>query len=414
MVSYNKFQLDNGLRVIVHEDKNTALAIVNLLYDVGSRDEDENKTGFAHLFEHLMFKGSKNVKSFDQALNVAGGESNAFTSTDMTNYYDLIPANNLETAFWLESDRMLSLNFSTELLEKEKEVVSEEFKENYINQPYGNAMHELRKLAYKVHPYKWPVIGKDLSHIQEAKLTDVQSFFDYYYTPNNAILVVAGGVKTEEVRELAQKWFGNIKANPKLSKRSLPKEPPQQAYRQERIEANVPVDALYMAFHICDRLHPDYHTTDLLVEVLSGGTSSRLYQSLILDQKLFNSLLAHHSGGRDESLIIVNGKLNPGVSIEQAEAAVWEQLERFTTEEISQRELQKVINKVESSFAFSEVSIGNKAFYLAYFELLGNIDHINNEIDKYRHVTSKMIQQVAKQVFRKENCSSLHYVAKNK
>ncbi len=414
MVSYNKFQLDNGLRVIVHEDQNTSLAVVNLLYDVGSRDEQEDKTGFAHLFEHLMFKGSKHVASFDGQLNLAGGECNAFTSTDITNYYDVVPASNLETAFWLESDRMMSLKLTLDELNAEKDVVCEEFKEHYINQPYGNAMHQVRKLAYKVHPYQWPVIGKELSHIREAELSDVRAFFNHYYSPNNAILSVAGGVKTDEVKRLAQKWFGEIEANPNLTQRSLPKEPPQEGYRFHRMEADVPVDALYMAFHICDRKHTDYHATDLLIEVLSGGTSSRIYRSLIREQELFSSLNAFPTGGFDESLLFITGKLNPGVSLEQAEAAVWKELERFKQERISEKELQKVMNKVESSIAFSEVSIGNKAFYLAYFELLGNISDVNLEINKYQQVTIEDIQRVAQQIFSKENCSTLHYLAKKK
>ncbi len=411
MVNYQKFQLDNGLRVIVHEDETTPMAVVNVLYDVGSRDEQAHKTGFAHLFEHLMFRGSVNVPDYDGALHMAGGECNAFTSSDMTNYYDHLPASNLETAFWLESDRMLSLNFNEAFLKAEKGVVCEEFKEHYINQPYGDAWHQLRDLSYQQHPYKWPVIGKELAHIEQVELKEVKDFFFRYYRPNNAILTVAGGVKADEVLEKAKKWFGDI-APSDLAARQISPEPKQEAFRKKTVEADVPVDALYMCFHICKRLDPEFYTVDLLSDLLASGNSSRLTQSLVKEKQLFSTLNATHSGSFDNGSLFVYGKLAPNVKIETAEAAIWEELERLKTEVVGERELEKVINKVASSIAFSDINIGNRAFYLAYFDLLGMVDAINNEMEKYIHITTDQLQTVAQSIFRKENCSTLYYLKK--
>ncbi len=411
MVQYNTFQLNNGLRVVVHEDPTTPLAAVNILYDVGSRDEKADKTGFAHLFEHLMFEGSVNIPNFDTALYRAGGESNAFTGNDITNYYDVTPANNVETVFWLESDRMLGLDFNEKSLRLQKDIVSEEFKESCLNQPYGDAWHQLRGLSYQQHPYKWPVIGKELAHIQKITLVDVRSFYRQHYCPNRAVMAIAGGVKTANIERLAKKWFGDIKAGQSYQ-RQLPMEPKQKEFRSLTVEAKVPCDAIYMAFHTCSRYSSKHYTTDLMNELLSGGHSSRLYQALVKEQALFNSLDTYLTGSFDAGLLMVYGLLNDGVSLEQAENAIWQELDKLKNGHIDALELAKTKNAVESAIAFSEIDAGSKAFNLAYFELMGDVEEINSEISKYLHITIAEIQEVAKQIFCKTNCSVVYYKKK--
>lgn len=412
MVAYEKFTLPNGLRVIVHQDPDTPLAVLNLLYDVGARDEDEAKTGFAHLFEHLMFEGSVNISDYDEHVHLAGGDCNAFTTSNMTNYYITLPAHNLETAFWLESDRMLSLAFGQEALDIQKGVVSEEFKEHYINMPYGDWMHKMRALSYTTHPYKWLTIGKELSHIENATLEDVTHFFFKHYRPNHAILCVAGNVTVAEVRRLAEKWFGTIPASEQPYYRNLPQEPPQTEFRSLRVDANVPVDALYMAFHICSRLDKDYHATTFLSEMLSSGSSGRLYQRLVKEKGLFSSIDAYTWEEFDAGLLYFEGKLSQGISMEQAETALWQELNEMCQIHVSETEMQKVLNKIESSIVFNEIGLSDKAFSLAFYELLGDIDEINTEINKYTAVTAADVQRVAQQIFRRENCSTIYYHAR--
>ncbi len=411
MIKFEKFELKNGLSVIVHEDPLTTMAAMNVLYKVGSRDEQPEQTGFAHLFEHFMFEGSVNIPEFDTVLEKAGGENNAFTSNDITNYYDILPANNLETAFWLESDRMLSLAFEEESLATQKNVVMEEFKEHYINQPYGDVWHKMSALAYKVHPYNWPVIGKELSHIEHVKMETAKKFFFKYYRPNNAVLVVAGNVKTKEVMQLAEKWFGEIPAGEKIV-RNIPKEPVQQEARVLEVKADVPVNALYKAYKMCARNDKAYQATDLLRDVLSTGDSSRLYQSLVKEQKVFSSIGAYITETIDEGLFFVEGKISEGVSFEKAEAAIEEVLQKSASERVNERELTKVKNKIESYMAFGETNVLNRAMNLAYFDMLGNADDVNKEIVKYQSVTVDEILQAA-QIFRPENSSTLRYLSKN-
>ena len=409
MIQYKEFQLDNELKVIVHEDTSTPLAAVNILYDVGARDEEEDKTGFAHLFEHLMFGGSKNIKSYDEPLQRAGGDNNAFTNNDITNYYVTLPAENLETAFWLESDRMLELDFSQRVLDVQKNVVVEEFKQRYLNQPYGDVWLLLRPLAYKVHPYRWPTIGKDISHIEKAILKDVKDFFYKYYRPNNAIMVVAGNVKYEEVKKLVEKWFADIEKGPD-NMRNLPKEPEQKEQRRIVEHKNIPVDAIYLTFHAPDRLSPNYHAMDLLTDDLSNGHSSRLYRRLVKEQKLFSELHAYQTGQIDGNLIVIEGKISNGVSIESAEAEIWSELEKLKQDKIADDEITKLKNKMESTLEFSEMNVLNKAMNLAYYELLGNASDVNKEVDKYSAVTSEEIKQQAIKLFTKENNSVLYYL----
>lgn len=410
MVTFNRFTLDNGLRVLVHEDAATPMAVVNLLYDVGARDEHPDQTGFAHLFEHLMFGGSVNIPNYDGPLQVVGGQNNAFTSNDITNYYITLPAVNLETAFWLESDRMLGLAFSEKSLEVQRDVVCEEFKQRYLNQPYGDAWLRLRPLAYKVHPYRWATIGKELAHIEQARIEDVRAFFAKHYTPENAILVVAGNVETEAVKQLAEKWFGPIPSKGK-SVRQLPAEPEQQEARREVVHADVPLNSIYIAFHGPGRLDDGYHAMDLVSDLLSQGQSSRLYRRLVKEQELFSEINAYQTGSMDANLFVIEGKPSPNVLMESAEEAIWTELDTLKVQPIEPYELNKVKNRVESTMVFAELSILDKAMNLAYFELLGNAEAFNREVERYLRISVSDIQQQAQQLFRKENSSTLIYLA---
>ena len=410
MVNFNRFTLANGLKVLVHEDPTTPMAVLNILYDVGARDEEEGRTGFAHLFEHLMFGGSINIPSYDEPLQRVGGENNAFTSNDITNYYITLPAANIETAFWLESDRMLSLAFSEKSLETQRNVVCEEFKQRYLNQPYGDVWLKLRPLAYEKHPYRWATIGQDLAQIENAKMEDVKAFFKKHYNPQNAILVVGGNVKTEEVKELAEKWFGPIPSGEKYL-RNLPSEPEQTTARSLTVKADVPLNAIYMAFKMPARLDANYQVFDLLSDILSQGQSSRLFNSLLKEQKLFSEINAYITSSLDEGLFIVDGKLVEGVTMEQAETAIWQQLTKIASELVSENELTKVKNKSESIMVFAEMSLLDKAMNLAYYELLGDAALLNVEINKYLSITAEQIRKVAQETFKKEKSSTLYYLA---
>lgn len=411
MINYQRFTLDNGLCVLVHEDHTTAMACVNIVYDVGARDESPDKTGFAHLFEHLMFGGSVNIPNYDTPLQEVGGENNAFTSNDITNYYITLPSANLETAFWLESDRMLSLAFSEQSLDVQRNVVSEEFKQRYLNQPYGDVWLRLRPLAYKEHPYRWATIGKELRHIEEATMVDVKAFFFKHYVPSNAIMVVAGDVTFNQVKALAEKWFADIPIRPKPV-RKLPAEPKQLAPRREEVHADVPVNSIYIAFHGPGRTHPDYPIMDLLSDILSRGSSSRLYRALVKDQPLFSEVNAYVCGSIEPNLMVVEGKPLPHINMAEAETLLWNQLDILKTELMNEAELQKVKNKIESTMVFAELSILDKAMNLAFFEVLGNADWYNQEVDRYLAITPAAIQRMAQEIFIPENSSTLIYYAK--
>lgn len=412
MIEFDRFTLKNGLKVIVHQDKSTPMACVNILYDVGARDEDENKTGFAHLFEHLMFGGSINIPNYDEPLQLVGGENNAFTTNDITNYYCTVPSENLETAFWLESDRMLSLAFTDKSLEVQRSVVIEEFKQRYLNQPYGDVWLLLRPLAFKNHPYKWATIGKEISHIETAVMDDVKGFFKKHYHPANAIMVVAGDVELKHVKELAEKWFEPIDAQPK-TKRNLLLEVKQTQSRELTVHKDVPANAIYKTYHMCSRLDDNYYATDVLSDILSRGNSSRLYISLVKNKQLFSEINAYVSGDFDPGLFVVSGKLNDGIDVKVAESAIVEELEKLKNGSISDDELQKCKNKVESSITFSETDVLTKATNLAISELLGDANEINNEIEKYNKVTKDQLKAVANGIFQNSNCSTLYYL-KNK
>ncbi|MCG8580489.1 MAG: insulinase family protein [Bacteroidales bacterium] len=408
MINIEKRTLSNGLRVVVHVDKSTPLAAVNVLYNVGSKNEQADKTGFAHLFEHLMFGGSKNIPSYDAPLQMVGGDNNAWTSCDITNYYLTLPAANLETGFWLESDRMLELDFSEKSLEVQRKVVIEEFKQRYLNQPYGDIPLLISPLAYKVHPYQWPTIGKDIAHIENATLDDVKSFFYSHYAPNNAVLCVSGNVVPEKVFQLAEKWFGAIPFR-ELDSKEIRPEPEQNEERQLEVERKVPADMIHKVFHIGQRTDDDFYTVDLLSDVLSNGPSARMNQSLVKEQQLFSDVNAYISGDHHPGLFTVTGRLLPGTTIEKAEEAIQVELDKISSEMVSDYELQKVKNKIESSLVFSEISFLNKAMNLASFELLGQAENINDEVNKYQAVTAQGILDCAQKTFRPTNSSTLYY-----
>jgi predicted Zn-dependent peptidase len=405
---FDKFILDNGLRVIVHTDTTTPMVAVNVLYDVGARDEDRERTGFAHLFEHLMFGGSVNIPEYDEPLQMAGGENNAYTTNDITNYYVQLPLQNVETAFWLESDRMLNLAFSKKSLDVQRKVVVEEFKEHYINKPYGDSWKHLRALAYKVHPYQWMTIGIEPSHIEDAKLEDVEAFFRKHYNPSNAVLCVAGNMNMQEVRALAEKWFGPIPAGERYQ-RSTATEPAQTEARMQSVEADVPLDALFKAWHMPGRLSQPYYACDLITEIMGNGFSSRLYQRLVKEDQLFSAIQCHHTGSLDPGLIVVDGKVSEGRTLEEADAALSREMALLVAEGVTDDELQKARNKVTAMIEFEDMSLLSRANNLAFYELLGNANQINEELERYYAVTSSMLKGTAEAILRPENCSTLYY-----
>ena len=412
MIPFEKFTLENGLKVIVNHDRTTPIITLDVLYNVGSKDEDPEKTGFAHLFEHLMFGGSVNIPNYDTPLEKVGGENNAFTNTDITNYFLSIPKPNLETAFWLESDRMLDLAFNEKNLEVQKNVVSEEYRQRYLNQPYGDTMLILRPMAYKQHPYQWPTIGRKIEHIEKAKLDDVKAFYQKFYNPNNAILSLSGDITAAEVKPVIEKWFGSIPAGSPYS-RSLPEEPAQKEKRFHSEVRDVPHHYFYKAWHMCQRKHPEFYVFDLITDILANGDSSRLHQTLVKEKYIFSSIDAYITGEIDPGMLIVSGTISNGYSAEEAEKAVDEEIERLQNEPVEARELQKVKNKAEATMEFGKLSGLNKAYLLAFFELLGDASAINKEIDYYRKVSTDDIQRVAKQVLTEDNASVLYYLSKH-
>jgi len=408
MIEYKKFTLKNGLTLLTHRDSSSPIAVINVIYKVGARNENPEKTGFAHLFEHLMFSGSKNVKSFDGELQIVGGENNAFTCNDYTNYYITLPKENIETALWIESDRMLHPNITQQNLNTQRSVVIEEFNQRYLNQPYGDIWLLLRPLAYKIHPYQWATIGKNVEHIQNATLDDVKHFFDLHYSPNNAIISIVADMEHEKIYELVEKWFGDIPCRP-LALDNLPKEPQQTELRTLTVERDVPLTYIYKAYKMCNRTNPDYYVSDLLTDILSSGKSSRFYQNLIQNTNLFASTNAFISGDIDDGLLIVSARLLPNVEIKTAEAVIDKEIEKICTTKVSEYELEKVKNKIESAQIFAETSIMNKAMILCYYEMLGNIDLMNTELDYYRAINTDDILRVSKNIFSNERCSTLYY-----
>ena len=412
MIAFEHFSLNNGLQVYVHPDPDSSIAAFNICYNVGSRDESEEKTGFAHLFEHLMFGGSKNIPSFDTPIQKAGGENNAFTSPDITNYYITLPKDNIETAFWLESDRMLSLSFDPKVLEIQRSVVIEEFKQRYLNQPYGDVWLKLRPLAYTTHPYKWATIGKDISHIEDATMDDVKDFFFHHYLPNNATLVVGGNVTLEQVKALTEKWFGDIPAG-KVKERNFPKEPIQTEKRVLETFADVPLDAIYKTFHIPGRYEKNYTEADLVSDILGRSKSSRLHQKLVKEQKLFNNISAYVTGSLDPGLLVISGNLNKGVSMDEADTAISKVLAEVAKERLSEEELEKVKNQAFSTIAFGEVDLLNRVMNLAFAANAGDVNYANSEVEKIKAVSSESLHRVAQNILNEANSSTLKYFSKN-
>ena len=412
MITVNKYQFLNGLRLLHHADSNTRMVAINLLYDVGARDESPDCTGFAHLFEHLMFGGSLHIPDFDTALQKAGGENNAWTSNDITNYYTIVPRQNVETAFWLESDRMLGLDFSQHSLDVQKAVVMEEFKQRTLNQPYGDIPAIIRELAYREHPYRWPVIGRDISHIQKATLEDVRSFFYNHYAPNNAILAVVGDISFEEALRLSEKWFSPIEKR-NIAPRCILPEPEQEAPRYKEVVRDIPSDAIVKAYHMGRRCDADYQTCDLMSDILSNGRSSRLFRRLVMEKSLFTSIDASITGDIDEGLFLINGRLNQGVSLQQADEAIEEELGRLCWESASEQEISKMVHKFETGYLFSNLSYVDKAANLSYFELIDAAESIDREVEKYYRITPESLQKTAQAVFRANNMSTLYYKAQD-
>ncbi len=410
MINYNKFSLQNGLTVIHHEDKNTQLCVLNILYKVGSKNEQPDKTGFAHLFEHLMFGGSVNISDYDEALQNAGGENNAFTSNDITNYYLTLPFNNIETGFWLESDRMLSLDFNQHSLDVQRNVVIEEFKERYLNQPYGDVWLKMLPLAYKKHPYSWATIGKEIGHIEAATLDDVKDFFFSFYAPNNAILVVAGNISLEKTKELTEKWFGKIPAR-NIRKANYEQEPPQTEARFLEVEADVPLNAIIKAYHMPARMEKGYYEVDLLSDILGSGRSARLYQKLVKEQRLFSELDCYISGDVEAGLFMIEGRLMNGIDLAAADKAIENTLKE-AIETISEAELEKVKNKTETTIRFNEVNVLNRAMKLAYCEMLGDIELVNTETERYLQVKHKDLIEVGRKILVPSTCSTIYYKSK--
>lgn len=408
MLQFERFTLNNGLRVLVHVDKATPMVAMNILYDVGARDEEAARTGFAHLFEHLMFGGSINIPEYDEPLQMAGGENNAYTTNDITNYHIQLPLKNIETAFWLESDRMLSLAFSEKSLDVQRKVVCEEFKEHYLNKPYGDAWHLLRKLSYKQHPYQWPTIGLNLQQIETAQLDDVKAFFKKHYNPSNAIMCVAGNITLRQVRELSEKWFGGIPAGEKYT-RTIVAEPAQTEGRTQTVHADVPLDALYKAWHMGSRLTQPYYATDLITEIMGSGFASRLYQRLVKEEQLFSNISCYHTGSLDPGLVVIEGKIREGKSIEAANEAVEKEIAHLVSGGVTDTELQKAKNKIESMIAFEDMTLLSRANNLAFYELMGDAALINKEWDHYQAVTTGYLQEVAQQIFTPQNSSTLFY-----
>ena len=413
MIPFHNFILPNGLKVVVHEDHSVPLVAVNILYNVGSRDEDPEKTGFAHLFEHLMFGGTVNIPEYDEPLQKVGGENNAFTTPDITNYYIQIPSHNVETAFWLESDRMHGLALNQKVLDVQKKVVTEEFKQRYLNQPYGDAWLKLRPLAYSRHPYRWATIGKEIRHIEEASLEYVKSFYNKFYDPGNAILSVAGDISAEETERLANKWFGEIKSNGIYS-RALDKEPQQNAYRFEEVYAPVPLNALYKVYHMPGRLEKGFYAADFLSDIFGQGKSSRLYLELVKNHKIFNSINAYITGSDDPGLLVISGKINDEFSLEDADKAINAVIDELTDNGPSDTEIMKIKNQNESAFALAEVEILNKAMNLAYFYNLGDPELYNNELNRILDVSTEDVAEAGREILRNTNCSTLYYHAGKK
>lgn len=411
MISYEKITLQNGLTVLMHEDNNTPIAGISVLYKVGSRDEHPEKTGFAHLFEHLMFGGSLNIPDYDEVMQRAGGENNAYTNHDYTHFFTTLPAVNIETALWLESDRMLELMLQKEVLDVQKKVVVEEFYETCLNQPYGDVWHELSALNYEKHPYKWPTIGIDPSHIEKANLSDVKKFYQKFYHPGNAVLVIAGPISIKRMKELAKKWFNDIPSGKQIQRKYHP-EPAKDTARYRQSQSEVPVDAIYMAFPCPPRADKTFYAVDLLSDIFSNGPSSRLIHRLTREKKYFHQIDCYVTGDFDPGLFVFEGRPANGISLQSAEEIIMNEINDLKSQLIDSSELQKWKNKAESTLVLSEMGIQSKSMNLGFFEALGSVDLMNEESAIYQSITAEEIQEAAQKWLGENQKSVLTYKGK--
>ena len=411
MIKYKEKTLSNGLRVLVNRDRASKLAAVNILYKVGARNEEPSKTGFAHLFEHLMFRGTHQVPEFDIPVQMACGENNAFTNNDYTSFYITLPKENIRTALWLESDRMVNLNISEEAYQTEKQVVIEEFKQRYLNQPYGDELLLLRELAYKVHPYRWATIGISPEHIERATLDDVRNFYKLHYRPSRAILSISADIDEDEMLDLAEEYFGGI-ADCGGEIAPIPQEPVQCEPRRLEVEREVPATDITIAFHMGDRLSHDFFLGDLCSDLLAGGESSRLVNRLIKERGIFSSVNSYITGSIDAGLFIIKGRLMPDTSEKEAEEALLGELQDLIEGNISDYEMEKVKNKFEANMLMGEINIMNKALNLGFYAMTGDITLLNREAEVYRSLTREQVMDFSARCFDKRNSSTLIYRAK--
>lgn len=406
--------MNNGLRVVVGRDHSSKLAAVNMLYCVGARNEDPEQTGFAHLFEHLMFKGTEQVPSFDSVVQGASGENNAFTNNDYTDFYITLPKVNIELALAVEADRMRGLRLTDEVLQMEKRVVIEEYKQRYLNQPYGDLMMLVRDMCYKAHPYRWATIGRSPQHIESATMEQVREFYDRFYRPSNCILSVSADIEEEEMFDLCEEYFGGIEVTPEPERVTLPVEPEQSAARRVEVERDVPATYVVIAFHVGGRRSAEFFVADLVSDLLAGGDSGRLYQHLVKQRGLFSSVNAYITGDVDPGLFLFTAQLLPEVTEAEAEAAIWEEIEALKSEQADSYELEKVKNKFEANTLFGEINVMNKAMNMGFYKMIGDLPLINREVDIYRSLGDEQIRDFAKKTFTRERSNTLIYRANPK
>ena len=405
----NRHRLPNGLRIVHVSDESMQMVYVNMLYGVGARNEQYEYTGIAHLFEHLMFEGTENIPSFDEPLERAGGENNAYTNNDITNYYISLPKQNAELAFWMESDRMCNVRLTQESVAVQRQVVIEEFKQEHLNRPYGDVSMLLRPMAYRKHPYRWSTIGRRMSHIAKVPVEVLNDFYNRYYTPSNAVLAVVGNISFEQVVEWSTKWFANIPASDYIPV-ELPVEPCQRRQRRKTVYRNVPQNALYMAFHMCGRGDSDFFPCDVISDILANGYSGRLKQRLMKKKRLFTKIDAFVSGNEHPGLFSIYARVADGVAVEKAEEAVWQELEQLQRQLVPKHEMEKVRNRFEADFLFRNMNGENLAGNIAIAEWRGAAEDLFDEVARYRAVTAQQVRETASRLFRKGNSSVLYYL----
>ena len=410
MIDFESYRLANGLRVVLHHDPARTVATVNVLYRVGSRNDPAHRTGLAHLFEHLMFAGSEQVPNFDDALQLAGGENNAVTSSDYTLYYDLLPAENLETALWLESDRMRQLRFSQRVLENEKRVVVEEFRETCLEQPYGDLYHHLNGLIYREHPYRWPVIGAEIGHIQQVELAEVRRFYAHYYRPDNAVLCVAGNYHPATIKEQIDRWFGSIPGGT-FAAEPLPHEPEQTAPRQLTVYGAVPSPVIYLHYRTVDRLHPDFPATDVLSFLLGGGRSSWLYRRLVRDRELFADISVGLNDNLDVGGILIEARPSEDVDYVEAREALLAAIAELVVEGVDRQAVEKVIHRLEQRNYYREANLTNRANELVFYAALDRTEWINTEMDRYLQLGVAELNRTIRQYLQPERRALLEYLS---